>query len=101
MTERTTCYVPSTPPPAWDAVSPSPEMLRAIHLRLNTTAAHHLALARVESGATAETLVESLLHWLEQAEEPQRQAIYQQARIWAEQRKNQGLRKRKRTYQQS
>ncbi|WP_218081847.1 hypothetical protein [Anthocerotibacter panamensis] len=99
---RQTHYVPSVSAPVWLGTlgeERSPEKTKGIHLRLEAQSAKFLALARIESEATAETLVEALLQWLQTAPAHEKQAIYQMASTLAQQRKNQGLSKRKQNYQ--
>jgi len=99
MNPRQTHYSPSSSRPEWQPLPPPVGETRAVHLRLTAANAHFLALARVESEATAETLIEALLEMLQAASPETRQAIYQRARRLATTRKNQGLEKRKKTYQ--
>ncbi len=94
---RQTCYTPSAPVPPPVTVS-APEQIKGVHLRLEAQSAKALAMARIESEATAETVIEALLIHLESLPPQQKQAVYRTARQLAQQRKDQGLQKRRRTY---
>jgi len=91
---RQTRYQPLVAAPV-EAVE-TPKVTKAIHLRLDPVVVKCLALAKIESGATVETIVEALLIQFQKATSEERALIYTLACEMAEQRKKQGLAKRKR-----
>ncbi|WP_287129810.1 hypothetical protein [Candidatus Cyanaurora vandensis] len=97
---RQTRYVPAAPPPQVPTSSIPIVPTKAIHLRLDPETVRFLALARLESGATVETLIEAVLTVFRGSTPAEQQMVYKIARDLAERRKQQGLSKRRHTYRE-